>query len=96
MDGRREKRNFQSLTVLISCGARPMVAEYASTENVSAYGVRVRTDRPWKVDTRVLLKPSRGELWAPARVVYCRTLQAKRFAVGLEFLAAAYEWMAQV
>ncbi len=87
MDGRREKRDPRSLTVLISSGAHPVVAEYASTENISPYGVRLRTDRPWRPNTRVLLKASHGELWAPARVVYCRTLQAKAFALGLEFLA---------
>lgn len=95
MEGRREKRNTQSLTVLISCGARPLVAEYASTENVSPYGVRVRTDRPWRLNTRVFLKSSHGEVWARARVVYCRTLQAKRFAVGLEFLSTTHEWTVQ-
>ena len=72
-----------------------MVAEYASTENVSSYGVRVRTDRPWRLNTRVLLKTSQTETWAPARVVYCRTLEAKVFAVGLEFLVPTGEWTAQ-
>jgi PilZ domain len=72
-----------------------VLAEYASTENVSSYGVRVRTDRPWKLNTRVLLKTSQTETWAPARVVYCRTLEAKVFAVGLEFLVPTHEWTAQ-
>jgi hypothetical protein len=96
MDGRKEKRNPQSLTVLIASGAQPVVAEYASTENISSYGVRLRTDRPWKPDTPVLLKSLQGDFWARARVVYCRTLQAKAFAVGLEFLARTRDWATQV
>ena len=85
MDGRKEKRNPQSLTVLISSGAHPMVAEYASAENASSYGIRLRTDRPWTPNTPVLLKSLQGDSWARARVVYCRTIQAKTFAIGLEF-----------
>lgn len=86
MDGRKEKRNPQSLTVLISSGTHPMVAEYASTENASSYGIRLRTDRPWTPNTPVLLKSQQGDFWARARVVYCRTLQPRTFAIGLEFV----------
>jgi PilZ domain-containing protein len=93
MDGRREKRSAQTLRVLLSSGAQPVVAEYAATENVSSYGVRVRTERPWKPDSRVLIKFSQGDLWARARVVYCQTLQSKTFALGLEFLARTGEWL---
>ncbi len=96
MDGRKERRTPRTFRVLLSSGAQPMVAEYASTENVSPYGVRVKTDRPWRPDTRVLVKSSHGEPWARARVVYCQTLQSKMFAVGLEFFARAGDWIAAV
>lgn len=56
MDGRKEKRTPRTLRVLLSSGTQPVVAEYASTENVSPYGARIRTDRPWKRDTSVLIK----------------------------------------
>ncbi len=92
MGGRREKRVSQSLKVLRSSGAQPTVAEYAATENVSSYGARVRTDRPWKPETRVLIKTSQGDLWGRARVVYCQTLQSRTFAVGLEFLGRTGPW----
>lgn len=95
MDGRKEKRTPQTLTVLLSCGAQPVIAEYASTENVSSYGARVRTDRPWTRDTRVLIKSSQGEPWARARVVYCQTLPSRTFALGLELLARTGDWLAQ-
>jgi len=99
MDGRKEKRTPRTLRVLLCGGAQPVVAEYASTENVSPYGVRVRADRPWRLDSSVVIKSSQGDLWARARVVYCQTLQSKgfhskMFALGLEFLARTGDWMA--
>ena len=87
MDGcRREVRSSQRLLVSLSNATQTMVAECASTENISAYGVRVRTVRRWKPDTRVLVKSPVSELRAEARVVYCQTLPDTTFAVGLEFL----------
>src|SRR5213595_731971 len=98
MDGRKEKRLSRTLRVLLSSGGQPVVAEYASTENVSSSGARVRTDRPWRPDSRVVIKSSQGDLWARARVVYCqtvqsKTLQSRMFVLGLEFLARTGDWM---
>jgi len=90
--GRREKRNLMKFVVLLSNGTKPVVSERASTENVSDNGACVRTVRPWKQDTRVLVKSSLCELLARARVVYCRTLPDNTFAVGLEFLARTDAW----
>jgi len=91
--GRREKRSAKKFVVLLSNGTNPVLAECASTENVSANGARVRTARSWRQDTRVLVKSSLGELRARARVVYCQTLPDSTFAVGLEFLARADAWV---
>jgi len=98
MDGRKEKRISRTLRVLLSSGGQPVVAEYASTENVSSSGARVRTDRPWRPDSRVVIKSSQGDLWARARVVYCqtvqsKTLQSRMFVLGLQFLALTGDWM---
>ena len=90
--GRREKRSPWEFEVLLSSGGQPMLAERASTENVSSSGVRVRTEQLWKPDTRVFVKSSRGDAWARARVVYCRTLQSTTRALGLEFYATAYRY----
>ena len=78
--------------MLLSSGRQPMLAKRASTEHVSSRGVRVRTERLWKRDTRVFVKSSRGDLWARARVVYCRTLRSTTHALGLEFYATAYSY----
>jgi hypothetical protein len=93
MNGRREKRSPKKFVVLLSNGTKPVVTECASTENATANGARVRTVRPWKQDTRVLVKSSLAELRARARVVYCQTLPDGTFAVGLEFLARADRWV---
>jgi|SRR5215467_11372435 len=93
MDGRIEKRTPRTLRVLISGGMHARVAEYASTENVSSHGIRVRTDRPWKPDTPVLIQSSQGEFWARARVVYCQKLKSQVFALGLQFPAGTSDWM---
>jgi hypothetical protein len=90
--GRREKRSPRKLNVLLSSGIEPMFAELASTENVSSCGVRVRTELPWKPNTRIFFKPSNGKSWARARVVYCRALQAKTHELGLEFYATAHRY----
>jgi len=87
MDGRKEKRTPGTLRVLLSNGAQPVVAEYASIENVSSNGARVRTDRPWRPHSGVLIKSTSGEPLAHARVVYCQTLKGHAFALGLEFPA---------
>jgi PilZ domain-containing protein len=92
MDGRKEKRTPRTLRVLLSSGTEPVVAEYASTENVSPYGARVRTDRPWRPEALVIIKSALGEPWARARVVYCHTLRAHTFALGLQFMARTRDW----
>jgi hypothetical protein len=90
MVGRKEERSYQQLEVLLSCGRRPVFAELASTENATSYGMRVRTERPWRPGTPIFIKSSQGE-WMQARVVYCQVLHAKSFALGLEFETRAHE-----
>lgn len=91
--GRKEKRSAKKLAVQLSNDT--VVAEYASTENVSAKGARIRTVRPWKLDTRVLVKSTWYELRTQARVVYCQALPDTTFAVGLELLTPPDAWLRQ-
>ena len=86
MEGRKEKRNSQRLQVLLSSLAQPLHAEQALTEDITSYGVRVQSERPWELGSIVLLKFPKGEPLARARVVYCKCLSRKAFAVGLELL----------
>jgi len=89
---RREKRGSQKFQVLLSNGQEPMLAELASTENVSSYGARTRTELAWRPNARIFLKSPKGKFWTRARVVYCRALQAKTHALGLEFYATAHRY----
>jgi PilZ domain len=59
--------------------------ERASTEDISSTGMRVQTIRPWKPESRLRVKATMGDLRATARVVYCQSLAANTFALGLEF-----------
>lgn len=92
MEGRKEKRNSQRLPVLLSSVAQPLFAEQAATEDVTSYGMRVETGRPWELGTIVLLKSTRGELLARARVVYCKPVEPRVFSLGLEFVARTAAW----
>ena len=87
MDDRKEKRNRRTFLAMLSSTRPPLAMALASAEDVSSRGMRVQTDRPWKLDTRLVVETSRGERSARARVVYCETLSNTTFAVGLEFLA---------
>jgi PilZ domain len=86
MEGRKEKRNLQRLPVLLSSVAHPLLAEQVSTEDVTSYGMRVETGRPWELGSIVLLKSPQGELLARARVVYCKAMEPRAFSLGLEFV----------
>ena len=89
---RKEKRNPEKLQVLLSQMAEPLLTESASTDNVSSHGMRVRTYRPWKRGTHLIVQSSKGELWGRAKVVYCQTLPVNTFALGLEFVARTGGW----
>ena len=90
---RKEKRNPETLQVLLSAMAEPMLTEDASTENVSSHGMRVRTYRAWKRNTHLIVQSSEHVLWGRAKVVYCQTLRADTFALGLEFVARTGDWI---
>ena len=90
---RKEERNHENVQVLVSRMAEPLLTEAASTDNVSSHGMRVRTYRQWKRDTRLIVQSSEYELWGSARVVYCQTLPGNSFALGLEFVARTGGWI---
>src|SRR5947208_1348949 len=90
--GRRDARTDRKLRVWLSLGTEPMFAELASTENVSSCGVRVQTELPWKANTRVFVKPSKGKEWARARIAYCQRLGYNSHALGLEFYGTAHRY----
>ena len=90
---RKEKRNPEKLQVLLSRMAEPLLTEAASTDNVSSHGMRVRTDRHWKLDTHLIVQSSEYALWGRAKVVYCQSLSDRTFAIGLELTARTGDWI---
>jgi len=90
---RKEKRNPERLQVLVSRVVEPLLTETASTENVSAYGLRVRTLRLWKSGTHVTVHSSEGHLWGRGKVVYCQGFSENKFALGLELTSRTNEWI---
>jgi len=86
-EGRKQPRIPRRFLAQIFAAHAPLQEELASVENVSLRGVRVATVRAWAPDAHVVVKFTAAELRAKsARVVYCKAVSGKEFAVGLDFL----------
>jgi hypothetical protein len=89
--GRSEKRIARAVAVEICLQDEPMFKERASTENVSAHGVRVLMNRKLQPGQRVLVISPQDDVRSQARIVYCQCLAERKFAVGLE-LPVRVDW----
>jgi hypothetical protein len=69
-----------------------MPAQEGVTVNISPKGARVLTTKPWKPNDRLNVRSLLGSFRSRARVVYCVPANDNRFAVGLQFFAAAGQW----
>jgi len=67
-------------------------AQQGITENVSARGARVVTNKPWHPNEHVKVRSLLGSLRSRARVVYCEPLGNDSFAIGLELFVSVGEW----
>lgn len=67
-------------------------AQQGITENVSARGARVVTNKPWQPNDHVKVRSLLGSLRSRARVVYCEPLGNDSFAIGLELFVSIGEW----
>lgn len=67
-------------------------AQQGITQNVSARGARVVTNRPWQPNDHVKVRSLLGSLRSRARVVYCQPLGNDSFAIGLELFVSVGEW----
>ncbi len=93
LEGRKHARSRERFLVQISSVYDSRLAGLASVEDISSRGTRVTTERSWEAGSQVELKsPSSGSTWARARVVYCRAVSAKEFAVGLDLLTQTNDW----
>jgi hypothetical protein len=90
---RREKRVPMAIAVQL-CGHADMPGiETTFTENVSSQGARVYSVRPWKKNEQLWVASLPGGFRSQARVAYCERQEGNGFAVGLEFLNPAGDWV---
>jgi hypothetical protein len=86
--GRTQRRIAKELVVELARPDPPRLEETATTQNVSARGMRVVTEHVWRPGELLLLTSPETGLQFQARIVYCERLENKAFAIGLELLVA--------
>lgn len=90
---RRETRVPMEVGVQISGHDTLPGSETTFTENVSARGARVFSNRRWKLNDRITIATLTGSFRAAARVAYCQNVPENGFAVGLEFIEPTGNWI---
>jgi hypothetical protein len=91
-NGRTEKRIAKTVIVEVYLPDNPTLKERAPTENVSAHGARVLTERKVEPGQFVLVNSPKEGVHSQAQIVYCRPVSTNRFAVGLELTSRAEPW----
>ena len=86
LEGRNQVRTSERFLVHISDVHDPFLTELAFVENISSNGVRVATERSWDLGSDVNVKSVGRDLKVRARVVYCKAIGPKKFAVGLNII----------
>jgi hypothetical protein len=90
--GRVEKRTQIAVSVELWGTQDRGHGEKALTENVSARGARVVTQRALQTQEGLLLNLMGNSSRTQARVIYCQPLASGLFSVGLHFLEAPLNW----
>lgn len=96
LSGRSEKRLPIAVPVQLEGlepeGAEEHRHEKTHTDNVSAHGVRVQSERPWHQGEQAEITPLNQELPVRGEVVYCEKLDDKHFFVGLKLPDGKIPW----
>ena len=95
-DGRMEKRLPIAIVVqLAHAQSQPLDGtELTYTDNVSAHGARVVSNRPWQTGEAVQLTSLKDTTTLSGKVVYCRKLPDDRYCIGLTFQNHRVTWSA--
>lgn len=91
--GRLEKRTRLAIPVRIVSLQEPTEAERTFTENVCSLGIRILASHPRRLNERLLINSTEGDLQTQARVVYCQALSDGRYALGLQFPKENAVWV---
>ena|SRR5215469_5877907 len=86
LEARKQPRIPERFLMQISALHDPHLTDLGCVENLSPRGVRVTSGRSWELGSHVDVKSHVVELRARARVVYCQPVDAKTFAVELNFI----------
>jgi hypothetical protein len=90
--GRVESRSPLSTSVRISSLEHPESVEVGLSQNVSPSGVRLVVKSRWMPNEPVKVESPPGVFRSRAWIVYCYSMQAGNFAVGLRLLVPQPRW----
>jgi hypothetical protein len=94
LNGRMEKR--LPIAVVVHVAGVPEnpdnAAELTYTENVSAHGTCVITNRPWQPGELAQVTSFKEQIALRGKVVHCRKCCHDRYAVGLTFQGCDVFW----
>src|SRR5437773_11955177 len=91
-NGRIEKRLPTLVPVYLASLGEPRSRKRTRTENVSAHGARVISQRFWQSGEESLITPLRGEFPRVGRVIYCLPKTVDRVCLGVEFPDRMVKW----
>jgi len=91
-NGRSEKRIARTLSLEVCLQDELKLNGGMLTENVSAHGARVFAEQKLQPGQRVRVSSPKEGVRSEARIVYCHSVAAGRFAVGLELSGRVERW----
>jgi PilZ domain len=88
ISGRMEKRLPIAIVVRLAHVLDPPKngAEMTYTDNVSAHGARVVSNRLWQMGDVARVTSLKDDSTLLGRVVYCQKLEDSRYCIGLNFV----------
>jgi PilZ domain len=94
LEGRMEKRLPIAIVVhLARVQDQPVDgAELTYTDNVSAHGARVLSNRPWQIGEQVQVTSFKEKTPIRGKVAHCQKVGDKRYSIGLNFNGGRVTW----
>lgn len=96
LEGRKEPRIAVTTPVYLIRTGDSVLPDLAMTENVSAYGARVLTNRSCRVGEDHRISPFPGEYHLKATVIYCSPRPNHQYCIGLKLHFAFNDWWSGV
>lgn len=89
ISGRMERRLPIAIVVCLAHALDPPKnwAEMTYTDNVSAHGARVVSNRPWQTGDVARVTSLKDDSTLLGKVKYCQKLMDNRYCIGLNFVS---------